>query len=661
MTRVPTYSNYMNLLNSSLSIKNQMNLYAFQATTGLKSPTYSGYGSSAGNIVNMEATLSVTNGFLENNKILNTEMEAMNTAMETVTDAVNDLKSMLASFGSMDLQKITPDYTGGAIKFTDNQDVYNGETITIDGKQYTFSSNPGDVGDEFIQIGNLTDAEGQPVNAGDEGYASAVMQALYDKVHPTNPDIKLTEDGTLEMPLYTINGTSSVLNANGVETGEPHEMNAEQYQQLKELQQTAFSTMQLLADALNTTVNGKYVFGGGNNSEPPVSFDFQSLEEFQAYYDGLNISYPSTPNANLSNREALADETGGLTFTPTGGNTLEITADNTGGFFKPVVSANSSTTGNLTFDSDKNSMRAQEYGAFFSYKAGDTMVIEGSGEGIDGVYTIKSVSEDGKTVVFEDDQLTNKMKAAGKDNITVNFGDPDNHGDIQFSSSFSIGSVVELNGFSDKNLPTKVQITGISDDGKTLIVKADRVPEQETYVDPSSRWSLNSESYYSGGNFVSERRISDSRSITLDITGNNSAFEKLFRALGQIAQGNAVDTRNPADGVDGLIDSDHTYDLMSEVSTLINDAVYNNGTDFDETNANLYSIIAKLSNNAVVLNNNNDNLELVANSLQTNIDSLKTVDQTEATVKALQALNNLQASYSVMQSTMNVSLLNYLK
>ena len=138
MTRVPTYSNYMNLLNSSLSIKNQMNLYAFQATTGLKSPTYSGYGSSAGNIVNMEATLSVTNGFLENNKILNTEMEAMNTAMETVTDAVNDLKSMLASFGSMDLQKITPDYTGGAIKFTDNQDVYNGETITIDGKQYTF-------------------------------------------------------------------------------------------------------------------------------------------------------------------------------------------------------------------------------------------------------------------------------------------------------------------------------------------------------------------------------------------------------------------------------------------------------------------------------------------------------------------------------------------
>ena len=653
MTRVPTYATYMNLLNQSLSTKSQLNLYSYQATTGLKAPTYAGYGSQAGTIVSLESSISMTESYLENNKNLKIEMDAMNTAMETVTDAVNDLKSMMNSFSGMDLKKITPDYTGGEIKFTDNNDVYSNETITIDGVQYTFTDNNN--GDN-IDISNLTDAEGNPLNPGDEGYADAVMQALYDKVHAKNPDIIFNEDGALQMPLYTINGTSSVLNANGVETGEPHEMNSEQFQELKQLQQFAFTTMQLLADALNTQVNGKYVFGGGNNTEAPVSFPFSSLEELQAYYDGINISYPSTPNANLANRFVDAEDTGKLTFTPTGDNTMTISAENAGGFFKDTLTANSETTGNLTFNKDKNSVRASEYGAFFAYKAGDTLVMEGTNNGLDGVYTVKSVSEDGKTIVFEDNQLSDKMVT---DTATVDFAAGDDP--VKFSSSFSIGSVVDLSGFTDKNLPTTVQVTGISDDGRTLTVTANRIPETQTEVEASSRWSLSTQSYYSGGNFTSERRISSDRTITLDVTGNNSAFEKLFRALGQMAQGNIVDTRNPAEEVDGLIDSEKTYDLLEEVSTLINDAVYNNGNTNGELNSNLYTIITKLSNNSVVLNNNDEALTLVQNNMQTSVDSMKTVDKTEATVKALEALNTLQASYSVMQSMMSVSLLNYLK
>lgn len=654
MTRVPTYATYTNLLSQSLSIKSQMNLYAYQATTGLKSPTYAGYGSQAGTIVNLEASLSMTSSYLENNKSLKVEMNAMNTAMETVSDAVNKLKSMMNSFGGMDLKKVTPDYTGGEIKFTDNNDVYTGETITMDGKQYTFADN--DNGNN-IDISNLTDEDGNALNPGDEGYADAVLKALYNKVHPSNPDIVMNEDGAMQMPLYTVNGTSSVLNANGVETGEPHEMDAEQYQELKQLQQYAFTTMQLLADALNTQVNGKYVFGGGNNSEAPVSFPFSSLEEFQAYYDGMNITYPSTPNSNLANRTVDAEDTGKLTFTPTGGNTMTITADNAGGFFKDALTAKTDTTGNLTFNKDKNSVKAGEYGAFFAYKPGDTLVMEGTNNGLDGVYTVKSVSEDGKTIVFEDGELSSKMVNPTE---TIDFGvagtDP-----VKFSSSFSIGSVVDLSGFDDKNLPTTVQVTGISADGKTLTVTANRVPDTETEVQPSSRWSLGTQSYYSGGNFTSERRISSDRTINFDITGNNAAFEKLFRALGQMAQGNIVDSRNPAEDMDGLIDSNKTYNLMEEVSVLMNDAVYNSGNTNGEINSNLYTIITKLSNNSVVLNNNDEALTLMQNNMQTSVDSMKTVDKTEATVKALEALNSLQASYSVMQSMMSVSLLNYLK
>jgi len=50
----------------------------------------------------------------------------------------------------------------------------------------------------------------------------------------------------------------------------------------------------------------------------------------------------------------------------------------------------------------------------------------------------------------------------------------------------------------------------------------------------------------------------------------------------------------------------------------------------------------------------------VKNNLQTSIDSLKNVDQTEAAAKAILAQYNLEASYSVLQNALNMSLLNYL-
>lgn len=56
-----------------------------------------------------------------------------------------------------------------------------------------------------------------------------------------------------------------------------------------------------------------------------------------------------------------------------------------------------------------------------------------------------------------------------------------------------------------------------------------------------------------------------------------------------------------------------------------------------------------------------ENQTLVKNNLENNISSLKNVDKTEAATKLLLAVENLQASYSVMQTTMSLSILDYLK
>lgn len=621
-----------------------MDLYNFQAMTGLKSPNYSGYGMSASTIVGLEASLGVAKNFSENNKILETELKTTNTSLEAISKAINDIKSQLTSFSGMDLEDITPDATGGEITFTDNTDVYVGKTLTVNGTTYTFVNDATDVDPNHIDLSGLT--------PGDATYANDVMNALKDRLQVTDaanfPDFTF-EDGKFSFPLYTIDGTSSVLDANGVKTGEPHEMNGEQYQEMKTLQTMAFAAMKTLTDSLNTFANGKYLFGGGVSDQAPVDFPFTTLEEFQKYYDGLNITYPTSGSANLSTVIKNGAELGNIQLINNGGNSGTIKIDNAdGSFLNKALTANASTTGDLIFNSDKNTIKATEYGAFNTLKAGDTLVIDNAGADHNGAYIIKSVSADGKTITFED-----STPIRADDTIT-------NGGGATFSTSFPVGSVLNMDGFGN-NISPQVQVTGVSPDGKELYVTVDpsRWPAGTQNINASSKWNIESNSYYKGGNLTTEKRINDNQSITLDVNANDPVFEQMFRALGEIAQGNLVDTRNPiTDGV--KVDPNQTLNRVTEALDLISDAIYSGGKNSDVKNPDLYTVQAKMNSNTVVLNSTNENLTLVQTNIENNITSLKDVDKTEAAVKALLALNNLNASYSVLQSAMSTSLLNYL-
>lgn len=643
MTRVPTYNSYMNMVNQTLNTKSYVDLYSFQAQTGLKSPTYSGYGMSASAIVGNEAALGVVSNFMENNKIVETEVNAISTSLSSISDAIKDFKTLLTNFSGMDLESITPDYTGGEIVFGSNEDVYAGKTITVNGQTYTFT-NDGDNTGNNIDLSTLT--------PGSETYGTDVMNALKDKLQANDPenfvDFKFDEEtNKFSFPLYTIDGESTLLDAQGVTTGEPHTMSDEQSQMLKELQSMAFTTMMALTDCLNISVNGKYLFGGGVSTEAPVNFPFKTLEEFQSYYDGLNITYPTTGNANISNYKVDASQTGDLELINNGGNSGTIKA-NGGSFLKPALTANAETTGDLTFNSDKNTIQATEYGAFNTLNPGDTLVINNAGDTHNGSYVIKSISADGKTITFEE-----STPIRADDTVT-------DGGGATFSTSFPVGTVINMNGFGN-NISSEVQVTGISPDGTELYVTMDpsRWPATNQTITASSKWSLESQSYYQGGDLSSERRISEEQSIVLDVTAKDAVFEQMFRALGTIAQGNLVDTRNPLDG-DVTVDPQETLNRVEDALDLIQDALFSGGTNASSENMDLYTVQAKMDSNTVLLNSVNENLTQVKVNLENNVDSLKNVDQTEASMKLLLAVNQLNASYSVLQTAMSTSLLNYL-
>ncbi len=643
MTRVPTYASYMNLLNQTINNKSRFELYNYQSVTGLKSPTYSGYGMSAYSIVNMEASLNVTDNLLENNKLLNIELKTMNTSMQAINDAVSDFKAMMNSFSGSDIDNLTPDYTGGKLTFSDNNEAtYLGKTITIKGVKYTFANNG---------TGNNIDLSGIAADSGTDGYAEKVMQALQAKIDPTGkyPDYKF-DGATFEFPLYTINGESSILNATGVETGEPYTMSQDQARNLNQLQNTAFTTMQMLVDALNVSANGKYLFGGGNATTSPINFPFKSLEEFQNYYDGINIKFPTNSAANLCNRTTTNASTGSLTIDKIEGNQFKITPEKAGGFLEQAVAANPETTGALSFNADKNTLTATQYGAFNTIKAGDTLVIGGTANN-NNSYVVKSVSADGKTITFEDSDGHNIVDEPA-------IADPTG---ITISTSYPVGAVIEMEGMGN-NVAPRVQVTGVNADGSlNVTANPDYFNADQVIIPDSSRWTMSTTSYYVGGSATINRMISNNQSISMDVTADDGAFEKLFRALGQIAQGNLIDTRNPAD-VEGLINSNKAYDLIMGGNKLILNAVDDSGdTTKSGTNSSLYAVTAKLDANYVLLNATDENLTLVKNNLQTSVDSLKNVNQEEAAVKALLAQNNLAASYSVLQNALSMSLLNYLK
>ncbi len=658
MTRVPTYATYMNMVNQATNLRSKLDLYSFQASTGLKSPTYSGYGMSAYNIVSLEASLNITENFMNTNDILNVEIEVMNTSTSSIQDLINDFKSQLLSFSGMDLDQINPDITGGEITFTSgNPSDYVGKTLTINGTEYTFVDDDPQYADVEHPI-NLQAVIDDAGNHTAEENAAAVLDAMKTQMEADgtwSADFSIdTEKNKFEFPLYTINGTSTLLNTDSVEMGEPHTMSSEQYQTMQQLQQSAFTTMMAIVDSLNTFANGKYLFGGGVSTQAPVDFPFQTLEEFQAYYNGSSITYPGNAAAQLSSWEVDGSQTGSITLErdDTMSDRATITA-NGGSFLTTKVTAGAEATGNLSFDADDNTIKATQYGAFNNLSAGDTLVIGGNDAGGNAkAYVIKSVSEDGKTITVEDTNggIAEDMEIA-------------NGGDLTFSSSFPVGTVVNMDGFGS-NISPQVQVTGISDDGTQLYVTVDtsRFPangEAQTFA-ADGNWSMTSESYYQGGDLSSEHRISENQSITMDITAADPAFEKIFRALGEIAQGNLTTSLDPTMEIDGTIDFDNTATRVEDALNLISEALFNGGKSTSASNGDLYTIQAKIDSHLVILNQTAENQTLVKNNLENSITSLKSVDKDEAALQAVLASYNLQASYAVMQMAMSTTILDYL-
>lgn len=321
------------------------------------------------------------------------------------------------------------------------------------------------------------------------------------------------------------------------------------------------------------------------------------------------------------------------------GTTVEFaTRSDTRGFITDSLKGSALQTGDIGFYAKDNAMKAAVKGAFSSYKTGDTLVVQGA-DGNDRMYIVKSVSADGRTVSFDD-----STPVAEDMNITNGKQITDGKG-ITIGKSYPVGATVDL-GKTSGAYNGKYTVTGVSDDGKTLTVKTKDFPEygdEETFATAD----VATYSYYDGGYLKTTYRVSETSAFSNDVTAASSAFEKLFRAMGEIAQGNLLDADNP----------ESAYARVSDALNILDASLNANSKEKNGDITSIqYSVISKLDLVKTTIESQTASKE----SLTTYINNMTQVDKTEAVTYLLQAKQDLEVSYSVLSAINRLSLLQYL-
>ncbi|MBO4519914.1 MAG: hypothetical protein J5787_01775 [Alphaproteobacteria bacterium] len=375
-----------------------------------------------------------------------------------------------------------------------------------------------------------------------------------------------------------------------------------------------------------TSISGTFSQISGGQT---ITITDASGQEYTLYVKSVS---PDGSTLNISTSTPVPDTN--ITDTPL---TL-CTRSDIGGFVTSSLKGSALQTGDVFFNLNQNTMTATVRGAFSQYNAGDCLIIKGA-DSNDQIYIVDSVSEDGRTVKFSDDtRIVTEMNNHS--------GTPLINGEgLTICKTYSVGATVKMNG-TNSSYNGLYTVLGVSADGKELTVRTENFPEYgltESFVSASFTTDI----YYQGGNLASGYRINETTKIDNDINASSSAFEKIFRALGNIAQGNMLDAENP----------ENAEKRVSEALDLLDKAIMvNPNKKNDDVTSIQYAVITKLDRVKTTIEDQTD----LQNSLDAYISALTQVDKTEAVTMLLQASENLKVSYSVLSTMNQLTLLNYL-
>jgi len=415
--------------------------------------------------------------------------------------------------------------------------------------------------------------------------------------------------------------------------------NPENIAAVNDLQGKVFNAFSQIQYFLSQKIDGKYIFGGAMSDKPPFSLPYNSLEDFQNFYDGISAVFPSSRVANLVD---LTFENIDVTYAVPGAplDTLsQLTAANPNDFVTQTI--DQVATDNLIFSNvgANGKITAATPAAFKSLQIGQTILINNTAAANNGVYTITAVSPDGNSITL--DQPVNAAVEPAGSGVEIKLVVP-NGTTLALS-----GSVAGNNGAYTVKWPTNAELVaaGLDPNGGSIVTGDVIFTQNQIPVDGAPETiTLESKAFLTGTHLGTTIRVSDTQSIKMDVTGLDPAFEKVIRAFGILAQGDLINNQP----------------RVTQALAVLNDAIEHSSLQPTEAPSDLQSVQNRIANNAKALSDAKNVQTQFMAFLEGRQNEIEMADTTEVAVRLQTDSQTLQISYASLAKINTLSLLNYL-
>ena len=442
-----------------------------------------------------------------------------------------------------------------------------------------------------------------------------------------NNSLMKVELGAADLAVKAIDTTAREFRAALIEQGSSQPLDAAQ---VATLQASAFRALGEMQHALNTKVDGRYLFAGASTTTRPVDLGLSSLEDFQARYDGRANRYPESRDASLAT----------FSLAP-GGNWLS---------FEPDAAAPSRI---------RVSAASAEVQAI---AAGTPMTIAGTpAGGYDGSFVVRSVGQDaqGTYIEVEEERFYNEAAAAGT--LTVANGaplTPAATGALTFDGAANTVTAATADAFAGIAVGSVFTVSGTGSNdgvfevaantGTTISIVAHTLPDSSG---TAVAGTLAAGGYYAGDTIGRVHGADAERAVNLALNGADPAFEKALRAMAMIAEG------APGTAGDLALHPERIRTAIDLLNSAIDPAAV---PAAGERSGNLAAVQMDIGFQQVVVEEAmNRQRDLIA-SLETQIAAVENIDPFETITRLLDDSRALEASYQAVARIRQLSLVNYL-
>ena len=415
--------------------------------------------------------------------------------------------------------------------------------------------------------------------------------------------------------------------------------NPENISAVNDLQGRVFNAFSQVQYFLSQKIDGKYIFGGAMSDKPPFSLPYNSLEDFQNFYDGNTAVFPSSRVANLVDIAFNNVDVNYTTPATPLDTTTQITATAADAFVTQTI--DQTATDNLIFTNvnGNGKITAATPAAFKSLQIGQTILLSNTTSSNNGVFTITAVSPDGNSITL--DQPVNAAVEAAGTGVLLKLAVPNG------TALALSGSAAGNNGAYTVTWPTNAELIAAGlDPNAGAVVSGDvlftKSPIPVTGAPETI--TLESKAFLTGTNLGTTTRLSDTQSINMDVTGLDPAFEKVIRAFGILAQGDLIN--HP--------------DRVTQALAVLNDAIEHSSLQPTEAPSDLQGVQDRIANNIKALADAKVVQTQFMAFLEGRQNDIEKADTTEAAVRLQTDSQTLQISYASLSKITQLSLLNYL-